>query len=296
MSTVTFPRTAPGPLVTLDAPLPEKRDFTLLDAARIVQNEERWQAGAFLNGYPDGRPEALDPCAEGTNRVKNTEAGIAMPLAGSFTVVIGGTCTGSGIGSTADWYKTRLKAAFVAVEAETVERVLADGLPGSDLGSYLGDENMETLGSGAVTPTEGLALLEREIATVGNGTIHVAPATATYWVAEHLIEAASRGGTIQMRTKLGTLVVIGAGYTGVVPDGKAVPAADQEWAFASSMIQVRREVDATILPSEYSQALDRSTNEVAFYAERAYLLNWIGRQDTSDEAHIQAGVLIDRTP
>ena len=98
-----------------------------------------------------------------------------------------------------------------------------------------------------------------------------------------------------MRTRLGTLVAVGAGYIGVVPDGEAALAADQEWAFATGFVQVRRG-ELFVNPAVYSQAIDRAFNEVTYYAERNYLLSWVGRQDGSDANHIQAGVLIDRIP
>lgn len=288
MSTIT----APGPLVPLDAPLPQPRQFTLLDTVQIVSDsDERWRAGAWVNGYPAARPETHDPCASGTYGLKGSENTDARPMMGSFTVVVGGVCTARSIGPDPAWYKTTLQRWFEAVEAESVERVLVggDGHFGT-FGAYLGDTNMESLSVGAVTPTEGLALLESEIASVGSGVIHVAPATATYWFTNGSIVTGRDG---LMRTGLGTPVVVGAGYLGARPDGEDAPAADEEWAFASDQIQIRRG-EVTVLPGNYSEALDRSINEVTFYAERDYLLTFVGRQDGSDANHIQAGVLIDR--
>lgn len=96
-----------------------------------------------------------------------------------------------------------------------------------------------------------------------------------------------------MRTKLGTLVVVGAGYTDARPDGQAAPGATEDWAFASGLIQVTSGELQTI-PADISQALDRSNNDVLYLAERPYLLVWVGRQDASDDNHVQAGVLVDR--
>lgn len=291
MSTVSFPLTAPGPLLPLDAPLPSPREFRLLDAARIVSTNERWQTGAIINGYPGGPPVAHDPCSDGTYRLKTAEEGQPRTYAGSFTVVVGASCTASSVGATLDYYSNRLRLWFESIEAETVERVFADGLAGANLGAYLGDPNMENLGT--ATPVEAMAKLEDEIAQNGNGMIHVAPATATYWVSEHLIEPQARGGISQMRTKLGTLVAVGAGYERVVPDGFVTPPADEEWAFASGFVEIRRG-ELEILSNKYAQSLDRSDNTVTLYAERDYLITWVGRQSTTDPDHTQAGVLVDR--
>lgn len=291
MSAVEFPLTAPGPLLPLDAPLPQPRRYRLLDAARIVNDNGRWQTGAIINGYPGGPPAAHDPCSDGTYRLKGAEEGQPRTYAGSFTVVVGASCTASSVGSTLDYYSNRLRLWFEAIEAETVERVFADGLAGANLGAYLGDPNMENLGT--ATPVEALALLEKEISLNGSGMIHAAPATATYWVSQYLIERQAEGGVAQMRTRLGTLVAVGAGYNEVVPDGFANPASDQEWAFASGFVEIRRG-EIEILSSQYAQSLDRSDNTVTLYAERDYLITWVGRQDSTDPDHTQAGVLVDR--
>jgi hypothetical protein len=289
---ITFPITAPGALLPLDAPLPQPRRYTLLDAAQIVPPpDDRWMAGAWINAYPAGVPQTVDPCATGTNRLKNAEAGTARPMAGSFTVVLGGTCTGSSVGSTADWYKARLVTAFEAVEATAVERVFVSGDHHSTLGAYLGDSNMENLSAAAVGPEEGLALLEKAIAEAGNGMIHATPETAIFWARSYLVAPDRQG---QMRTAVGTIVAVGAGYINARPDGHPGLGATQDWAFASGFVQIRRD-DVTVLPADYAQALDRAVNEVAYYAERDYLITWVGKEDPSDSLHIQAGVLINRT-
>jgi hypothetical protein len=290
----TFPITSPGPLLPLDAPLPQPRRYTLLDGAQIVaEPDTRWLAGAWINGYPSGRPETQDPCSDGTFRLKNSEAVSARPMAGAFTVVQGGACTAKTIGPNSGWYTDRLALAFQAVESTAVERVFLDGGGHSTLGAYVADANLEILASGAAQARrEGLALLENAIGQVGAGIIHITPALAAVWAGDYLI-GVDRAG--QMRTLgNGTLVVVGAGYIGVSPDAQHGFTSSQEWAYATGFVQVRRD-DVTILPGVYSQALDRSNNEITFYAERDYLLSWVGRQDDSDDEHIQAAVLIDRT-
>ncbi len=250
--------------------------------------------GAWINDYPAGRPISHDPCSAGTNRLKAADAGTARPMVGAFTVVIGGSCTAKSIGPTSKWYEDRLALAFQAVETFAVERVLITGdHHAGSLGAYVGDANMEApVGATAQTRREGLAILENEIASVGNGIIHITPALAALWAGDYLI-APERG---QMRTiGNGTLVAVGAGYIGAKPDAYQAPVTStQEWAYATGFIDYHSD-DLTILPGSYSQALDRSSNEVTFYAERDYLLSWVGRQDSNDDQHIQAGVLIGRT-
>ena len=290
---MAFPITAPGALLPLDAPLPQPRRYTLLDAAQIVTPaDERWLAGAWINGYPSGRPQTHDPCSTGTFRLKDADSGTARPMVGSFTVVVGGSCTAKSVGVDQTWYTDRLSLAFQAVEATGVERVFVTGDHHSTLGAYVGDANMDApVGNTPQTRREGMAILENAIAAVGNGIIHATPALAELWRGDYLLDAGRDG---QLRTGIGTLVAVGAGYIGARPDAYAGLTATQEWAFATGFVQIRRD-EITILPGQYSQALDRSTNEITFYAERDYLLSWVGRQDTSDDQHIQAGVKIGRT-
>lgn len=291
---MAFPVTSPGALLPLDAPLPQPRRYTLLDAANLITPEEdRWLAGAWVNGYPAGRPFTHDPCSSGTFRLKAAEPTDARPMAGSFTVVVGGTCTARSIGSDLSWYEDRLGLWFRAVESEAVERsfITGDGEP--TIGAYVGDADISILNGGtAVSPREGMALLEDAIAAVGNGIIHVAPATATY-MQSYLEIATARDN--QLRTGLGTLLVVGTGYRNTAPDGHADPTGKQEWAYATGFVDVRRDPVPTILSTEYTQVLDRATNEVTMFAERNYLVTWVGRQATDDANHIQAGVLIDRS-
>jgi hypothetical protein len=276
-------------LADISAPLPPPRWYRLLDAANTqTAADDRWLAGAWIEGYPTGPAYTHDPCSAGTFRQKNDAGVFARPVAGAFTVYLPAMCDSRGIAPNTQRFEDRLMRWFEAQESAAVERVLADGDGHSTLGAYLSDVNMEVLGSGAVDPLEALSLLEDEIASVGNGMIHAAPATATYWAANALIEPERN----QMRTKLGTLVAVGAGYRDVDPASAATPGAGEEWAFASGYIQITRS-EAFTIPDDISQALDRSNNDVLYFAERHYLLSWIGRQDTNDEANIQAGVLID---
>ncbi len=283
---------APGPLIPLDAPLPKPRSYTLLDAAQLVTpDSDRWKAGAYVNPYPSQDPNTHDPCSDGTYRLKSAEGNADPVLFGSFTVVIGGTCTARSIGPDPSWYNDRLTLAFQAKESMAVERVLVSGDGHSTLGPYLGDTNMEVLGSGGVDPREGIALLEQAIASVGTtGIIHLAPATASWLHSWYQLVKVGQN----LYTGLGTPVVVGAGYIDAHPDGTGGRSATEEWAFASDNIQIRRD-DIYLIGTDYSQNLDRTNNDYTLYAERDYLLSFVPRSDDSDTQHIQAGVLIDRS-
>lgn len=284
---------APAGLVNLQAPVPSPRPFSLLDAATLVDPvNNRWLGGGWIGGYPVGPAHTHDPCSTGTERVKETNDPMGTAITGRFSVYMDAFCTAQGVGPDETWLTDRLKLAFQVYEQAAVERVLATGDGHGTLGSYLGDTNMEVLGSGAVDATRALELLETEIALNGSGIIHAAPATATAWASETLITPSRN----QMRTTLGTPVAVGAGYIGVTPAGQGGPGADEEWAFASGPIEIYRDAEIKIFPENYSEALDRSMNDLRFLAERPYLFNWIARTAADDDNHIQAGVLVDLAP
>lgn len=285
---------APGGLVNLQAPVPSPHPYGLLDAATLVDPpNNRWLAGSWTAGYPVGPVHTQDPCATGTNRPKDFNGPMGTQINERFVAYMDAFCTASGVGPDETWLTDRLRLAFQTYEKIEVERALATGA--LTLGHYLGDPNMEVLGGGAVSGHRALQLLEDTIALNGTGIIHATPATAVEWASEFLISPARVGSSL-MTTAIGTPVAIGAGYIGVRPDGQTAPGAETAWAFASGPIEIYRDPEITIIPEDYSQALDRSNNDLRFLAERPYMFNWIARQDSDDPDHTQAGVLVDLTP
>lgn len=275
------------PAAILSAPLPIPRRFGLLDAATVTLETGRFPVSASILDYPTGEASVQLPGATGSMGAKAFDAVIAQQDVTGFTAYLGVTCTT--VSAKDAEFRTRLQAAFRAVEQQLVERMLVDA-DGTLSEPYLTDGNMENFGA-AVSPTEGLALLENAIAAVGNGMIHVTPATAIALAGVTLIQRRSPG---IMETALGTVVVVGAGYIGAYPQGGSAPGTDQEWAFASGLVEVHRDNDEILGPT-LGQSMDRATNDVALIAERNYLLAWVGRQEPGDTNHVQAGVLIDRS-
>jgi hypothetical protein len=282
---------APGGLVDLLAPVPSPHPFGLLDAATLVDpTGNRWLTGIWTGGYPVGPAHTHDPCATGTLRVKETNGPLGTQINERFVVYMDAFCTAQGVGVDAGWLTDRLELAFQTYEKIEVERALATG--NDTLGHYLGDPNMDVLGGGVVTAHRALELLEDYISLNGTGIIHATPGVATDWASEFLIQSKGK----QMYTALGTPVAVGAGYIGVTPSGQSGPASDQAWAFASGPIEIYRDPTIQVVPELYSQALDRSMNDLRYFAERPYAFNWIARQDGSDPDHTQAGVLVDLVP
>jgi len=93
-------------------------------------------------------------------------------------------------------------------------------------------------------------------------------------------------GAVQYAVATGTPIAVGRGYIDARPDGDSAPSACQSWAFATGPVQIRR-TEPFVNPDDIAEALARSTNDVAFYAERDYLHTW--------DRELQAGVLVDRS-
>ena len=279
----------PVGLVQLSAPLPQARSYSLLDAARETpQATERWLGGISTEGFVPAPASVHDPCSSGTDRIKDDANDIPVARFGAFTVYLPGSCGAVSVGPNPSVWEDRLRLAFQAYEAAAVETVLLTGAGFTGFGPYIQDANLEVLSAVAVSPIEGLDMLETEIATVGGGgMIHCTPGMALYWESLNLLR--ERRGTNVKETKLGTPVAVGAGYIA----GAATTSDTEEWAYATGPVEYMRTVEPLVMPADYAQALDRSNNRVLFIAERDYVLNWVGRTDPTDDLHTQASVLID---
>lgn len=280
MSQVTI-----GPPRVLDGPVPVPPRYSLLVNATIIDDlDYHWMSGGQVYPYPDlGDGAAHNACAAGTEREKIEGGSFALPEFGAFTVYVAETCTARGIGDDED-FKNRAVMGLNGLEAALVERefALGDAMPANP---YLADvtlPNYEALGT--LAPLEALARLENAIAETGKmGVVHTDPATATAWAGQYLIE---KEGSFMRAVATGTPIVVGYGYVGAKPDGSAVLAADQGYAWATGPVQIRRS-GIEMLPGSLAEALDRQNNVVTYRAERHYLVDW--------DTELQAAVLVDRT-
>lgn len=284
------PFVAPVGLVNLQAPLPPPRRFDLLHSLDIIEpTDDRWLGGAWTEGQTGGPAFTHDPCSTGSDRVKQPSIQAGTQTSGVFTVYLPAFCTAVSVGPNPEFWTAKLEKAFRLYEGAAVERILATGDGQVGLGPYLCDDNLERLTGLPTDPVSAFGLLEEAVARHGGGVIHAAPRTFTQWVASTLVSIDDG----RMVSALGTPVVIGYGYVGAVPNGGPAPTSTQEWAFASGPIEVYRDAEITTIPGDYDEAIDRAFNDVVFIAERPYLFNWMAREAPDDDAHIQAGVLID---
>lgn len=270
------------------APLPQPRPDDLL--AVVVPTRlpiDRVGDGVRSAGHIPGPAFTHYLQAVGSAAVKQQSDGIAMQDSEIFAVYMRASCTTFSVGSDPQRWIDQLKAAFSVYENPVVERAFATG-EGMEVGPYLGDSNLEILGDGATSPVRALQLLETAIARHSSGIIHAAPSTVVAWDSQNLTEL--RNGLTY--TRRGTPIAVGPGYIDVVPEGADALGDAEQWAFASGPLEIQRgriEIPASVL----REILDRVFNDVEVVVERAYVFNWLARQDPDDDAHTQAGVLID---
>lgn len=272
-----------GSAVALDGPAPVRPRYGLMDVATVLPPsvDPHWMNGGTVRGYPQGLPFGWPGCSGGSSGdVKADGEGNDLPTFGPVTIILPVTCTAFDV-RPGDDFRARALAVFEAREGWAVERELSQG-EWQPLNPFLANADVVVLDATGVSPTEGLALLERAIGdTAQAGVIHADPATVTSWAAQYLVV---KDGPI-LRTVIGTPVAVGGGYTGATPDGEAAAGATEGWAFASGTVVIRRDADE-IIPGTFTESFDRHTNEVTAYAERTYLITW--------DRSVQAAVLIDR--
>lgn len=133
---------------------------------------------------------------------------------------------------------------------------------------YLTKENgAEIVGSGTGSdPARALALIEGSIASspVGErGVIHMTRDVASSLGSRLLYKSnAQIDDNAYAVTRLGTLVVIGSGYTGAGPDGAtgAAPSETNKWMFATGGLEVRVG-EASVANGSLADGFDTDTND-----------------------------------
>lgn len=275
-----------GPLAFVDGPLPCPPRYSLLGMARKPPvTDDRWINGTSAWQYAATDMGLFDPCAAAGSSGASKGPGVPglRVDTGSFVQWLAETCTMQSVGSDPGAFRDRAARMFGSWESYLVEQELmrANLLPGNP---HLADANVVKLNSASTSPVNGLALLEQAIAASKQcGVIHCTPAMLVAWTAA--LGGALREENGRLLSPNGNLIVPGYGYDGSAPEGTAAPTGTKEWAYASGPVEVR-ESDLVVIPDDVSQALNRSTNTITYYAERYYNIVW--------SRLVQATVLIDR--
>jgi hypothetical protein len=279
--------TAVGPAEAHDGLRPRRPRHSLLETEGVLVTED---ATRILNGvnvlmYPTGCSELWEPCSDGTFRTKNDESVQLQPRFDSFVVYKALTCStiSVGGGERADEWAARAEAVLDATLSAGIERALAEGVEGSS-NPFFGDENVEVLGAGAVSPGVALSYLEEAIGeTCREGLIHATPATIA------ALQAFPLGGDSNPRleTANGTQVVSGMGYQDVDTPWLSTPDATEDWMFATGRVEVHL---GPMVSFPLRESLERDVNITTFRAEKYALAIWDG---VGTDELAAAAVLVD---
>lgn len=254
--------------------------ISLLSSASVVNEaENRWEAGVVYEPEACGQDAtaAFDPSCDSDDLDKSFDSSTDNIDLSPFGVFAGDACSSFGFASR-DW-QGRATRKLAACESALIEAELWSGAitrTGSLGNPYFAADASDILTAGAVTPLKAFACLEQALSECncgGQGMIHATPQAVTEWAALALLDQVTvtvpgRGLLTRLVSKLGTIVVPGAGYDGSGPGASPVPATSGHvWAYATSMVHVRMS-PVRVVPDATADALNRVTNFLEYRAER----------------------------
>lgn len=272
----------PQPRTPVTAPPAQPPRYGLVPAAPTVEDGDlRWTGGLIFDPEQCGVGGAVAmECAGSVGTAIDPARSPANVEADPFAVWAGDEC--STIGFAARDWEGRARRQLLATESFQVASELWTGTLRDSAGLVnraLVDADSDTVTDGPTSVTGAIACLEYALGRAlqgRRGMIHVTTQLLTYMQALRLVEVA--GGLVT--TALGTVVVADAGYDGSGPGGD--PAGASQWAYATSMLQLRLG-PVEVIGDEVSQ-IDRSVNTRSVVAVRPVAVQW-------DEcAHIAAEV------
>lgn len=281
-----------GPKTLVPPPTFDPRNFGLLSVVqpRYDEPDEHWRNGVIwqdicgLGGstydpfcLPTGT--ATTPAEKSDNIDWNTYA--ATPL----TVFAELDC--SAVGFTQEEMRVRGATALTQTETYQLERAFWTGQASGDsniiyphlaANAVVNDTTLlpvpqlqcaatTVTGSVILDVAEGLGRLEAAFSALyqGKGVIHVPTALTESIFTQHIAQIS---GT-QLRTGLGNLIAVGAGYPGTGPDGTSLPNA--VWVYMTPPIFAYRSAQFSY---RFVQMFDRSANTYKMIVERTYVLGY----------------------
>lgn len=254
------------------------RSFGLLSTVEpLFLDDPHWQTGfEWESDCSVDASSTLFPCPAVTG--KTTDDGLVFCSADPFTVYGSYKCSTGGrpIQESITIASNRLRRN----KERAVEQIFWTGItPVGTVNPSLqgGNTSCDILPidltpiSGALTPVAAIAALESSIADCipgAMGVIHMNFGMLPYMALNYLL--IEKNG--KLYTPSGQLIVAGAGYPGSGPANVAV-AAGETWIFATGPMAVYNS-SIFLTPSQIDQAVDRSLNNITFFAEQTYAVIW----------------------
>lgn len=259
-------------------PLTPPRISLLTSSDVVTDNSSRWEAGYTYD--PEGCGEAnvgLICPAPGT--IKEFCPNPTLVDFQPFYIYGPDKCSTFGF-KARDFYGRATRKLLAAESWFLENEIMLDTL---GLGNpAIATAGANTVTTGALPPHVALARLEDALGDCNRGTrsmIHVRPGILALLVYGQQLR---REGNVWL-TPLDNIVVPGRGYPGTGPLGQPI-AANSEWMYATSMVQIRRsQIVLTPDPAEVTAenpygippaAVDRRVNDIFVLAERIISAAW----------------------
>lgn len=270
-----------GPGIAIDVATAGPVPYGSLVASAItppqsVVNDPHWYGGVRYRGRLCDAGELHDPC--------DSEASTAITGPGlvhfqPYTVEVPYVCSTGGFQTAGYQEETRnalilnqsrlIEAEFWTGDKATAEAgdfsdnvFLASGSDVTTLGDIRGGAAGDTTAYDAVSAFGGLEQETIRMLGGARAMIHVPILLLSYLVALDLVE---REGNILV-TKLGSIVVAGAGYDGSAPNGDDATTTSM-WAYGTGVVTLWLS-DIMVFPGDISQAVTTSNNDVTYRASR----------------------------
>jgi hypothetical protein len=271
------------PLVAATPPRISLVSSAILDPR--AASDERWVAGfSYLpNGCNDGELLGAQ-CAVDIS--KDLEDPPAIVEYVPHAVIASARCSTLGLsGEDPEVYGARALTILEAVTPKQLEaelwrgdRAQADSLPNNYLANAASLENLSPGGSDVSPGAYALAALQEYLADChdgGRGMIHAPRSVVTIWQVLGVVRR--EPGSNVLLDLYDNIVVPGVGYDGSDPDGNVDASGETAWAYATSMVEVKLG-RAELLPGvgQIAAAIDRSTNDAEWRAERPVAATWDG--------------------
>lgn len=256
-----------------------ERSHGLLTAIEPIHlSDPHWQSGfEWESDCSTQTSSTLPPCPDAV-AAKGVDGGLIFCTADPFTVYGSYKCSTGGrpVAESMAIASNRLRRN----KESGVEQIFWTGItPVGTVNPSLQGGNTScgltqidlTPCAGAISITAGIAALESAIASCipgGVGVIHLNFGVLPFLAANRLIF--ERNGNFY--TPSGQLIVAGAGYPGSGP-GNVLAPDGETWIFATGPVAVYYS-DIFYTPSQVDQAVDRSLNNVTFFAEQTFAVIW----------------------
>lgn len=261
--------------------------------------DQRWVEGfAFTpNGCADGGIVSAQCPPEPETKIEEDLPAIVTYI--PFAVYASARCSTMGGPVSMDYLMARAAQVLDAVTDKQLESEFwtgayaqANNLPNDYLANSATMENL-TPNADIIGGAYALAALQMYLADChdgGQGMIHATRATITMWFAQNA--GLYRAGDLILDA-FDNIIVPGVGYDGSGPTGPE-PDADTAWAYATSLVEVKiGAVDP--IPASVAQAVNRSTNDATFRAEKPVAAFWDGCCHAGVRVNVCAPVCVATT-